>query len=497
MEFSELALLAWIPISAMLFVLFRPIKAVGLAYLIGYLLLPVAAVDVKGFWDVDKILATNFGVILGTIAFCPGMLRSYRFHIADALMVLTCLVELPTSMSNGLGAYDGVSNGCYAFFWYGAPYVAGRIHIRTREDLLELGRLIVIAAAMYAPLALWEWRMSPQFHDKIYGTFQHAFQQHHRMGHFRPILFFPHALALGVFFAWTSFLAIWLYQAGHLRRLVLPEWLVTFGPLVAILASLQFGVEAIAFTCIACLGWVLLMMIWTRKLPAGRRGIMVPGWLVVVLPMIGLATSMSVGPLVVFLAGCALLIAWNQLHLRWVAFVPLVFVLFWMAGRYTGVTDGRWLTRAVHQVSPRAADSLAYRIRAEDVILEHAKKRALFGWGGWGRNRVVDERGKGVVNVDALWLNRISRAGFCGLASFLLWWCWPILMLGDLRHDLRGAPVIQVTLVAVAMQALNFMFNGFLSPVLVLMVGCAVTVLASVKRIGLREPVPRVFPVQI
>jgi len=426
----QLVIPCWIPVSALFFALFPPVRAVILAYLAGWLLMPAESVPIPGFWDFDRVLATNVGVILGTIVFCPERVKNYRFRMADAWLVLFCGSGLAASLSNHLGTYDGLSRFTYLMFFYGAPYLAGRLFLRTKEDLHDAARLVVLSAACYAVLALWEWRMSPGIHQFVYGSFQHAWEQHARWGFWRPIVFFPHALALGAFFVWTSLLGVWMFRCGALGR---------------------------------------------------KDG--VPGW-VIAGPVLGLLSSMSFGPWGMFIAGLGCLFCWQALRFKWVAALPVVFAVAWMGMRYTGASDANWLLSTTAGISRERATSLEYRILAEKVLVAHARKQPVFGWGTWGRNRVFTEEGKDAVHTDGLWVVILGTSGLFGLTTFYLWWCWPVVMGLLARGGLTDQPAKMAMLIASGVQAVSFLFNGFVDPVMTLICGSLVTLL------GERRPQP-------
>ena len=425
MDFSYLAIVAWIPITAGFFAVFRPVRALVLAYLIGWLALPIATIPIQGFWDVDKILATNVGVIIGALLFCPARFKGLQISVADiALLVFaggTCI----TSLTNGLGVYDGVSSLTHKLLYYAVPFWFGRTFVRDRRDFLEACKLVVYGAAVYAMLAVWEWRMSPQIHNTLYGSFQHSWGQHVRWGFYRPIVCFRHALGLGMFFAWASLLAVGLQRAGQLRGLM--------------------GIPSAVF---------------------------------VALPLLGVAVSMSLGPWGLCLMGLALLAFWRRSNGRWSAWIPVAFALVWMTGRYTSLNDGQWMASVVAQVSPQRAESLQYRIDAETVLLNRAKQRPVFGWGGYGRNRDPNTP----TATDGLWIILVGSYGLAGLVSFYAWWCWPVAISHGLARTMARDPVLSPLLIAIGLQAVNLLFNGFLSPVLTLLSGAAVTLLLGIKR---------------
>ena len=200
---AVIALIAWIPICTLLFAFMTPVRAATLAYLGGWLLLPAMAIPIEGFWDFDKILATNCGVALGQLLFCSGQLRGYKVSLADVAVVAFAGGTFFSSIANGLGVYDGVASFGHKLLYYAVPFLVGRVCLKDRRSLLEAAEFIVYGAALYAILAVWEWRISPRIHITLYGVFPHSWSQHYRWGFFRPIVCFPHALGLGIFMAGT------------------------------------------------------------------------------------------------------------------------------------------------------------------------------------------------------------------------------------------------------------------------------------------------------
>lgn len=412
-----------------LFAVLQPARALTLVYLVGWLALPAARLQIAGFLDVDKVLATNVGALLGTLLFCSHRFRGYKVGPPDLLLLAFFGTTCISSLTNGLGVYNGMAAATHKFLLYGAPFFLGRAVLSTRRDLLEACRLVVCGAALYAVLALWEWRMSPRIHLNLYGFMHHGWRMSYRWGFWRPVVCMGSTLALGTFFMWTALLALWLYRLGKLRAVM--------------------------------------------GIPAG---------IVAVLPVIGLLTSMSLGPWLLFAVGLGTLTVWSRTAWHRVLILPAMFGLFWVGARYTGATDGAWLTSGAAMLSEKRSQSLQYRIDAEAQLLERAKQRPLFGWDGWGRNRVTDERGRDLVYTDGLWVLLLGSYGGIGLASFYLWWCWPLLMWSAPKYNNAELTVFGALVVAVSIQAANFAFNAFLSSVLILVCGGLVTTLRTSRR---------------
>ncbi len=426
---ATLALLLWIPVCAGLFAMLRPARACVYAYVIGWLFLPMVRIPIEGFWDIDKVVATNAGVLLGTLLFCRRPLAGFRPHGADLLVIGFAVMTMVTSIVNNLGVYDGLSSSSHKLLCYAVPFVVGRCFLKTREDLREACRTILVFAGVYGVLALWEWRMSPNLHAGLYGFFQHSWNQHARGDSWRPILFLPHGLAVGSFFAWTALLGLWTWWRGQLHRLA--------------------------------------------GLP--------PTW-VIIWPCIGLLTSLSLGPWALFLMGAGLLVVWHKTGSRKAVLVPAAFAVLWIVGRYSSVMDGQWLAAAAANVSQARAESLQYRIDAETVLVERAKERAVFGWGGWGRNRATDELGNSLTATDGVWIIFAGAYGLVGVGLFYLWWCWPLCLSMRCSRAMEADASLMALLVGIGQEAVNMLFNGFLSPILTLFSGGVVTSLILLRR---------------
>lgn len=411
----------------MLFAVLRPARALVLAYLVGWMVLPVAEITVAGFPNFEKGMATSLGAVAGVLVFCPSQFKGFKLRFVDAVFLVFCACTGITSLTNGLGPSDGLSNLSRFFITYGIPYFLARAILRHPRDFLSAARTVVCASAIYAVFALWEWRMAPHLHNDIYGTFQHSWAQHSRWGFWRPIVCFTHALALGIFFTWTALLAIGLY--------------------------------------------------WGRQL---RPFIMLPAWALVVLPLAGLMVSMSIGPWLLFAVGLAMMVGVRRFKAAWLMLIPLAFAVIWMGARYSGLSDGQTLSRIVAEYLPSRQESFDYRLNTELLLVTHARERPVFGWGTWGRNFVKDELG-GVPAADGLWVILVGSYGLAGLCGFYLWWSWPIFMTMKSPAAMAQAPALIAIATAIALQSVNLLFNGFLSPVLILMCGASVSTLISVR----------------
>ena len=183
---------------------------------------------------------------------------------------------------------------------------------------------------------LLEVRLSPQLNIWIYGFFQHNFDQMMRYGGFRPIVFLPHG-ALGRLLRDDD--------GGRVRR-PLARWLRERS---ADFLHAAPGTSACARPLQDARG--------TRSTPSSSCR----WW-----------RCFGVEPQIRIAAGLAMIAVLFPL-LRGADLVPVDAML-----------------AQAERVDPERARSLAFRFDNEAQLLAHANERPLFGWGGWGRNRLYD-----------------------------------------------------------------------------------------------------------
>ncbi len=71
-------------------------------------------------------------------------------------------------------------------------------------------------------------------------------------------------------------------------------------------------------------------------------------------------------------------------------------------------------------VGESRADSLDFRFDNDDFLIAKARQRPMFGWGGWSRNRVFDDKGNDIAITDGYWVIVFGINGFVGLISLNL-----------------------------------------------------------------------------
>jgi hypothetical protein len=364
--FGDIVMFAWIPVVLLLFTRFEPQRAAIIAFLAAWMFLPMLSYPLTGLPDYTKMSATCFGIFLAALVFDGRRLSALKFKSSDLPMLVWCVCPLFSSLSNGLGLYDGIASVVQQTSKWGFPYLIGRMYFGTLEDLRRYAVAIFAGGLIYVPLCLYESRMSPQLHHMFYGFTQHSFNQAYRYGGWRPMVFMEHGLMVGIWMVSAALVGLWLYRSGSLTlfRGMSMRWLIGVLTVTAVMCR---STGAIALYIMS-----LTVLIATQKMKNG----------------------------IFFL--CLLCIP-----------------VGYLATRSTGVWSGDNLVRFVaDNLSEDRSLSLDFRFKNENILAEKALQRPVFGWGGWGRARVYDDEGNDISVTDGLWIIVLGQYGFLGLTAF-------------------------------------------------------------------------------
>ena len=143
--------------------------------------------------------------------------------------------------------------------------------------------------------------------------------------------------------------------------------------------------------------------------------------------------------------------------------------------RSMGIFEGRSLVETAAGVDLERAESLAFRLRNEDMLVEKALQRPTFGWGGWRRARVYDWQGEDISTTDGQWIVALGDRGIFGLTMFLATLLTPALRTfahapaGRWRRPGIGAGVGLA--VVLLLYAVDSLLNAMKNPVFVLIAG--------------------------
>lgn len=432
-----IALWSW-PVISIVFFRTWPIPVAAAATLIGgYLLLPEATsydlplLPALGKGTVPSICALVLVFIASSDASkSRDMLPGWFPRDRVSLMLLAFIIfgAFGTALSNmepvsttlkqlqGLRVYDGFSLALSASMAL-IPFFIARKTMASPEAQRSLLIVLIIAASAYTMLALWEVRMSPQLNKNVYGFFPHSWRQHIRDGGFRPLVFLGHGLKLGIFFALAAIAAagLWRRSSGPIKS-----------KLLAALALLTFTI----FMSKVLGAFAITLLLLPLVLFAPRR--------------IQVIVLMTISVLVLSFP-----------ILRNTQFVP---------------TD--WMVETAESISPERAQSLEFRFDNEDILLERAREKPIFGWGGFGRNRVFDETGEDISTTDGRWVILFGQGGWARYLGEMGLLCWSILAICLRRDKIDG---ITITLMfALAANLIDLIPNSGMSSLTWLLAGALI-----------------------
>jgi hypothetical protein len=336
----------------------------------------------------------------------------------------------------GLSTYDGFS-AILSTLTTMLPMLLARKYLATPENHKTLLFILCIAGLIYSLPTLYEVRMSPQLNRIVYGYFPHSWGQHLRGEGYRPLVFLHHGLWLGIFLSTTVLSTI------ACIRIAAPKHKALF-----------WGIAV----------WLAVTLLLSKTLGA-------------------LLITLAIAP--------AVLLFSVRLQLILVAAVAAT-VLLYPTLRGAGLIPVDQVVSFAEKIDPSRARSLNFRLKNEDILLEKANQRPLFGWGGWGRARVYDEEGADISVTDGRWVISIGNEGWFGyLARFGLLTI-PILLLSFRKRKYEVTLATSALCLVLAGNLIDLIPNAGLTPVTWLMAGALLGRLevTSQTQVGSSAPEP-------
>ncbi|MFT5731346.1 MAG: hypothetical protein ACJAZN_000078 [Planctomycetota bacterium] len=377
------ALLAVVPIAIGLYQRLKPAAATAIVGLGAVLMLPESvAFDLPVMPPLGKDSIPGLAMVIGSYITAPSKLRDARpLGGIDLLFVLFCLGSVGTILTNSdalvfgprflpaLSVYDGVAEITKNTLVLYLPFLVARALIRSSADLRVLMRIVVVFALGQSVLSLAELRLSPQLHNWVYGFHPTLFETTVRLGGYRPNGFTKTGLELSMFMLAATIAALLLWRIRSVSGAV-PVYLLVILILSKSLGTIVYSVVAVPV------------------IAAGHRfGII-----------------------------AAALIAVTALGFP-----------FLKAG---GVLPEEAAMSIATDFDAERARSLNARIEQDHQLLDRAIERPVFGWGGYGRNRILHPvTGKDMVVTDGAWTLFLGTRGAVGFAALFGMILLPVLIL--------------------------------------------------------------------
>lgn len=426
------ALIAWPVVTLILFIALGPARGLIWSVSVGYLFLPEAyGFDLPGLPPLKKGTVLSLGLLPPALLYwtkvdrVPVAAPFFRFSVLSCLTVLLLgsfatvgtntetLVNGPV-VRNALSSRDAISMMSDIVLWL-VPFLLAWRFLRKPKHHREVLIAVVALGLIYTLPVLFELRMSPQLNNWIYGYFPHSWTQHVRGGGYRPIVFLRHGLWVGFFLFSVALAAMALSRE---KVMVRPLW---------ILAGI----------------WCFVVLVLSRNLGA---------------------TLLAVAFLPVVLAFGL------KMQIRVASIAALVLLSYPLLSQ-ASLTPATKLLETIQPLSPERAQSLQFRLDNEHLLLERALEKPTFGWGGWNRQRVFDERGRDQTITDGLWIIIIGTRGWVGYLAFFGLLTLPILFLLRASRRKEITPAISGMSLIMAGNYIYMIPNSTLSPIAFLMLG--------------------------
>jgi O-antigen ligase len=416
-----ITLFGWVPCVLLLFMWLPPRRAVVTAFMAGWLFLPAATFDLPGLPDYSKMAATCAGILLAALVFDIDTLLSIRPRWFDLPMIVWCFMPFVTNSVEGIDSYDSLSWSVNRMITWGMPYFVGRVYFTDADAIRQLAVGFVIGALIYIPICWFEIRMSPQISAFLYGV--EGGYSGTRLGGWRPQGLMASGLMLGMWMTSASLLAVWMWATGALKHI-------------------------------------------------GKRK---AGWLIVAL-VVTTVFCKSTGALMLMMTGLACLFAIRKLGRATPVLLLCLPAAVYPAIRAGSAWDGLVMVQmAEGTVGRERAQSLEFRLQNEDILSTKALQRFWWGWGRFGRSRVLNEYGKDISTTDGEWIIALGESGVIGLAAVTMLYLLPVIRLwwrlkGPLWADPSFAAVSAFAVI-LTLYSIDNILNAMINPVITVVIG--------------------------
>lgn len=370
-----------------------------LCYLIPYLILPVKVkIDLPLIPALDKTTIPSLSIFLCLL------LRRQRIKLFPKnkimFLVIVALLLSPaitiatnsdqlfysSTIISGMGFKDLISLTLKNLSLYIIPLMIGYTFLHSDESHKKLIQMIAISGLIYSIPTLWEIRMSPQLHAQIYGFFPHSFNQQMRQEGFRAVVFLGHGLLVAIFMAMS---------------------------LLAIATTVKEKLKLIKLNSIYLLAYIVAVLLLSK----------------------------SLGALFFAIIFCPLIFFFKPINQVRIAAIFLAIVMFYPSIRSNQIIPIEDIVSFFESIDEERAGSLVFRLDNEDILLDKASERPLFGWGTWGRNRVYSEiTGKDISITDGEWIIHYGVFGWFGYIAIFGLLCIPVFILLRTCKIIKSAP---------------------------------------------------------
>ncbi len=438
---SFVALVGWPLVTLVLFMTLSTSRAIACSLLAAYLVLPAGVgYDFKGVPTLDKGSISS----LAAFVMALGTARSFKWPRSlpvNLLMAAYVLGPFLTGLTNRdpitIGSIQFPEVSLYTDFSWAAgraielmPFLLGAGLMSNEKAHRDLLLFFVLGAMAYSAPVLFEVVKGPFLQQMIYGfSFGEFYMQQVRGDSFRAMVFLGHGLLVATYLSMAILAAIGLWRSK--QRVWIASGLFCAIYLFVVLAANK-SVGATLF-------------------------------------------ALLFAPLLAFLAPRRFLL---------VALALAVMVVTYPVLRANHLVPVESIMSMTSNYSQDRANSFGLRLTNEEMLLNRAKERSAFGWGGFGRNRiwVVTNYGetKDVSITDGTWIITMGTSGWLGYLSLFGLLCYPFFHLFRMRRQLVS-PATTALAAMLLINLLDLIPNSSLRPVTWLVAG-ALAGLARTRR---------------
>jgi hypothetical protein len=386
-------LFIWPLIMVGLFKSMTPDRALIWSFLGALLLLPHGAYfDLPLIPRLDKFTIPSLAALVLCMTMLKQRIRLFPSSIlASVLMIGYIFSPFATLVSNrapivfgevfvpGLVTRDAISTS-FGYAITLIPFILAFNLLSTHRARVNFLTAYMIGGLIYSIPMLLEIRLSPQISYWVYGFHGFGvdgFEQQMRFDGFRPVVFMDHGLSLAFFILMSLFSTAILWRTSNSRN----RALYAFGAIyLLVILVLCKSVGVLVFTAL----FLPILLFASRKIQS------------------------------------------------WAIIVCTIFVLSYPVLRAGHAIPTDTMVSYAAMIQEERAQSLEFRFNNEEVLLDHAAEKPLFGWGSWGRNQVYDAiTGRIVTITDGYWIIIIGVLGWNGylfvfglltLPLLRLWW---------------------------------------------------------------------------
>jgi hypothetical protein len=220
------ALLAWIPVSLLVFRRFPVRIAVLINFVGGWAVLPAANYVSSGnafpYWIIGTSLESDyfftkatvigFTGILGIFVFDRESYKRFRLTVWDLAMGMWLISPLLSAIANPDNFGEGCAGEIYQLLAWGSPYLIGRLYFTDIQSLRLAAKAFVIGGLAYIPFCVFEIIRGPRIYAWLYGYQPFQTNGAQRFIGFRPIGLLENGNQLGIWMATATLIAMWLWR---------------------------------------------------------------------------------------------------------------------------------------------------------------------------------------------------------------------------------------------------------------------------------------------